>query len=38
VCTMLLIQKEECGSRNYPMHSRGCVLNPPSRRESHPIS
>jgi hypothetical protein len=37
-CTMLLTQKEESGSRNYPMHSGGCVLNPPSRRDSHPIS
>jgi hypothetical protein len=37
-CTMSLIQKEESESRNYLMHSRGCVLNPPSRRDSHPIS
>jgi hypothetical protein len=29
-CTMLLTL---C-----PVHSRGCVLNPPSRRDSHPIS
>jgi hypothetical protein len=35
--TMQLIQKEESGSRNCPMHSRGCVLNPPSRRDSHLI-
>jgi hypothetical protein len=37
-CSMLLTQKEESGSRNYPMHSSGCVLNPPSQRDSHPIS
>jgi hypothetical protein len=36
--TMLLIQKEESGSRNCPMHSGGCVLNPPSRRDSLPTS
>jgi hypothetical protein len=24
--------KEASGSRNYPMHSGGCVLNPPSQR------
>jgi hypothetical protein len=36
--TMLLTQKEESGSRNYQMHSGGCVLNPPSRQDSHPIS
>jgi hypothetical protein len=27
-CTMLLIQKEASGSRNYPTHSGGCALNP----------
>jgi hypothetical protein len=37
-CTMLLIQKEASGSRNYPTHSGGCALNPPSRRDSHHIS
>jgi hypothetical protein len=37
-CTVLLTQKEASGPRNYPMHSGGCVLNPPSRRDSHPIS
>jgi hypothetical protein len=37
-CTMLLTQKEKSGSRNCPMHYGGCVLNPPSRRDSHPIS
>jgi hypothetical protein len=31
-CTMLLIQKEASGSKNYPMRSRGYVLNPPSQR------
>jgi hypothetical protein len=36
--TMLLTQKKASGSRNCPMHSRGWVLNPPSRRDSHPIS
>jgi hypothetical protein len=36
--TMLLIQKEASGSRNYPSHSRGCLLNPPSRRDNHHIS
>jgi hypothetical protein len=35
---MLLIPKEASGSRNYPMRSVGCILNPPSRRVSHPIS
>jgi hypothetical protein len=25
------------GSRICPMHSEGCVLNPPSRPDSHPI-
>jgi ribonuclease HI len=29
-CIMLLTQKEESGSRNYPTLSWGCVLNPPS--------
>jgi hypothetical protein len=28
-CTTLLTRKEESGSRNCPMLSRGCVLNPP---------
>jgi hypothetical protein len=37
-CTMLLTQKEASGSRNCPKYSGGCVLNPPSRRDSHPIS
>jgi hypothetical protein len=37
-CTLLLIQKDESGSRNYPMQSGGCVLNPPSRRDSLPTS
>jgi hypothetical protein len=30
--TTLLILKEASGSRNYPMHSRGYVLSPPSQR------
>jgi hypothetical protein len=30
--TMLLTLKEVSGSRNYPMHSGGYVLNPPSQR------
>jgi hypothetical protein len=30
--------KGASGSRNCPTHTRGCVLNPPSRRDSHPIS
>jgi hypothetical protein len=34
-CTMLLIRKEASGSRNYPMHSGGYVLNPPSQRDNH---
>jgi hypothetical protein len=37
-CTMLLIQKEASGSSNYTTHSGGCVLNPPSRRDSRHIS
>jgi hypothetical protein len=37
-CTMLLTQKEASGSRNYPTHSGGCVLNPPSQRDSRHIS
>jgi hypothetical protein len=37
-CAMLLIQKEASGSRNYPTHSGGCILNPPSRRDSLHIS
>jgi hypothetical protein len=36
-CMMLQTQNEASGSRNCPMHSGGCVLNPPSRRGSHPI-
>jgi hypothetical protein len=36
--TTLLTPKRESGSRNCPMHSGGCVLNPPSRRDSHLIS
>jgi hypothetical protein len=36
--TMLLTQNEESGSRNCPMHSEGCALNPPRRRDGHPIS
>jgi ribonuclease HI len=34
---MLLTQNEASGSRNYPMHLGGCILNPPSRWGSHPI-
>jgi hypothetical protein len=30
--TMLLIQNEASGSKNYPMRSGGYVLNPPSQR------
>jgi hypothetical protein len=30
--------KGASGSRNYTTHSGGCVLNPPSQRDSHPIS
>jgi hypothetical protein len=37
-CMMLLIPKEASGSRNYPMHSGGCVLNPPSQWDSRHIS
>jgi hypothetical protein len=37
-CMMLLIPKEASGSRNYPTLFGGCVLNPPSQRDSHPIS
>jgi hypothetical protein len=37
-CTMLLTRKEESGSRNCTMLSGGCVLNPPSRRDSLLIS
>jgi hypothetical protein len=33
-CTMLLTQKDASGSRNYPMRSGGCVLNPPSQRDN----
>jgi hypothetical protein len=33
-CTMLLIQKEVSGSRNYPMRSGGYVLNPPSQQDN----
>jgi hypothetical protein len=36
--TTLLTPKGASGSRNYPMHSRGCILNPPSQQDSHPIS
>jgi transposase InsO family protein len=35
---MVPIPKEASGSRNYPMHSGVCVLNPPSRRDSRHIS
>jgi hypothetical protein len=35
--TMLLTRKEEIGSRNCPTLSGGCVLNPPSKWDSHPI-
>jgi hypothetical protein len=31
---MLLTQREASGSRNYPMHSKGYVLNPPSQRDN----
>jgi hypothetical protein len=37
-CTMLLIQKEASGSRNYPMRSGGYVLNPPSQRDNRHTS
>jgi hypothetical protein len=37
-CTTQLIPKEANGSRNYPMHSGGFVLNLPSRQGSHPTS
>jgi hypothetical protein len=37
-CTMLLIQKEASGSRNYPMRSGGYVLNPPSQQDSRHTS
>jgi hypothetical protein len=37
-CTMLLTQNEESGSRNYPTHSGGCVLNPPRQRDNCHIS
>jgi hypothetical protein len=33
-CTMLLIQKEASGSRNYPMCSGGYILNLPSQRDN----
>jgi hypothetical protein len=33
-CTMLLTKKEASGSRNYPMRSGGCVLNPRSQRDN----
>jgi hypothetical protein len=36
-CTMLLTRKEDSGSRNCPTLSGGCVLNPPSQWDSHPI-
>jgi hypothetical protein len=35
---MLLTQKEASGSRNYPTHSGGCVLNPPSQRDNRHTS
>jgi hypothetical protein len=35
-CTMLLTQKEASGSRNYPIRSGGCVLNPPSEQDNPP--
>jgi hypothetical protein len=35
---MLLIQKGASGSRNYPMHSGGFVLNLPSQQGSHHTS
>jgi hypothetical protein len=37
-CTMLLIQKEASGSRNYPMRSKGYVLNPPSQQDNRHTS
>jgi hypothetical protein len=37
-CTMLLIQKEASGSKNYPMCSGGYVLNPPSQQGNRPTS
>jgi hypothetical protein len=36
--TMLLTQKGASGSRNYPMHSGGFVLNLPSQQGSHHTS
>jgi hypothetical protein len=36
-CTMLLTRKEESGSRNCTTLFGGCVLSPPSQRDSHPI-
>jgi hypothetical protein len=32
--TTLPTPKEASGSKNYPMHSGGCVLNPPSQRDN----
>jgi hypothetical protein len=37
-CTTQLTPKEASGSRNYPMHSRGFVLNLPSQHDSRPTS
>jgi hypothetical protein len=37
-CTMQPTPKEASGSRNYPMHSEGFVLNLPSQQGSHPTS
>jgi hypothetical protein len=36
--TTLLTQNGASGSRNYPMHSRGFALNPPSQQGSHHTS
>jgi transposase InsO family protein len=33
-----VVPKEESGSKNHTMHSGGCVLNPPSQRDSRHIS
>jgi hypothetical protein len=37
-CTMQLTPKEASGSRNYPTHSGGFVLNLPGQQGSHPTS
>jgi hypothetical protein len=37
-CTTMLIQKGASGSRNYPMHSGGFVLNLPSQQGNHHTS